>query len=159
MRILTYDTESNGLLDEATVIHCAVTKCEEVLTTYDPSNIGDFIVHLRNLSSDTIIVAHNQIEHDLPLMEKIYGYKHRGKVLDTLILSRLLNPERVGRHGLEAWGERLGRSKPDHEDWENYTPELLHRCSEDVEINELVLHELLREGGIDAEELASLPSY
>ncbi len=159
MRVLTYDTESNGLLEEATTIHCAVTKIGDVLTTYDPSTVRNFITDLSNLSSDTIICAHNQITHDLPLMEKIYGYRHRGKVLDTLVLSRLLNPERVGRHGLEAWGERLGRSKPDHEDWENYTPELLHRCSEDVEINELVLHELLREGGIDAEELASLPSY
>jgi len=154
-----YDTESNGLLNEATKIHCAVTKMGGVTNKYTPNDIGNFITYLSNLDSDTIIVAHNQIEHDLPLMEKIYGYKHRGQVLDTLVMSRLLNPERVGRHSLDAWGTRLGRCKPTHEDWSTYSSHMLHRCSEDVEINYLVYKELMKEAEMDEEELVGLPSY
>ena len=165
MKILVYDTESDGLLDDgpkgtaATRIWCAVTKIDNDVNRYGPDDIGDFIHTLSNVGSDTVIVCHNQITHDLPLMEKLYGYRHRGKVLDTLVFSRLLNPERVGRHGLEAWGERLGVSKPTHEDWAVYSNEMLHRCTKDVEINYLVYKALMKEAEMDEEELVNLPSY
>jgi hypothetical protein len=70
-------------------------------------------------------------------------------------MSRLLNPKRIvpfncpdrglGPHSLGAWGYRVGRGKPDHDDWENFSEEMLHRCTEDVEILELVYNELLKE--------------
>ena len=157
--ILTYDTESDGLLDTATRIWCAVTKDNNGVTKYGPDDIGDFILTLGNVSSDTILIAHNQVEHDLPLLEKIHGYTHRGRVLDTLVMSRLLNPERSGRHGLDAWGERLGRQKPSHEDWTTFSPAMLHRCHEDVEINYLVYLELMKEAQLSEEDLVRLPLY
>ena len=160
MRILVYDTESNGLLDSADTIHCAVVQAEGKIFRYDPSNIAAFIYQLISYTDDGIIVCHNQICHDLPLLEKVYGYQHKGKILDTLVLSRLLNPEREGRHSIEAWGERLGYAKPEHEDWTTYSPEMLHRCREDVRINVLTLRALLQEAEIkNAEELAVLPTY
>ena len=159
MNVLVFDTESDGLLDEATRIWCAVTKMDGEVTRYTPDTVGVFITALSNLSSDTIICCHNLIEHDLPLMEKIYGYRHEGKVLDTLVMSRLLQPERVGRHGLGAWGERFGRSKPAHEDWSLYSPEMLHRCTEDVEINHMVYTYLMKEAEMDEEDLVRLPMY
>ena len=159
MNVLVFDTESNGLLDEATEVWCAVTKVNEVVTQYILDDTRRFIDTLSNLGDDTIICAHNLIEHDLPLLEKIYGYRHEGRVLDTLVMSRLLQPERVGRHGLGAWGERFGRSKPAHEDWSFYNPEMLHRCTEDVEINSMVYTHLMKEAEMDEEELAQLPSY
>lgn len=165
MNILVYDTESDGLLHDgpkglaATRIWCAVTKINDVVTEYGPDDIGKFIHTLAHGDSDTIIVAHNQIAHDLALMEKLYGYIHRGRVLDTLVMSRLLQPERQGRHSLDAWGERLGRPKPLHSCWSVFTPEMQHRCSEDVEINYLVYLELMKEAGMNEEELVSLPLY
>lgn len=159
MRILVYDTEANGLLGEATKVHCAVTYCEGQVETYDPTRINDFIAQLSSISSDSVIVCHNQIDYDLPLIEKLYGYKHKGKVLDTLVFSRLLNPERVGGHSLDAWGERLGRRKPEHEDWTQYSPAMLHRCTEDVKINHLLYKELMKEAELDEERLASLIEY
>lgn len=159
MNILVYDTESDGLLNEAMRIWCAVTKMDDVVTKYGPDDIGKFIHTLANGGSDTIIVCHNQIAHDLALMEKLYGYKHRGKILDTLIWSRLLNPERVGRHSLAAWGERLGYPKVEHSDWGVYSPEMLNRCVGDVELNYLVYLELMKEAGMNEEELVSLPLY
>jgi DNA polymerase III alpha subunit (gram-positive type) len=130
-----------------------------VVTQYTPDDIGRFIDTLGNLRSDTIICCHNLIEYDLPLLEKIHGYRHRGKILDTLVFSRLLNPERVGRHGLGSWGERFGRPKPTHEDWSVYSNDMLYRCSEDVEINYLVYQYLMKEAEMDEEELAKLPMY
>ena len=159
MDIKIFDTESNGFLDVATEVHCAVIRDRGGVHRYPPNDVGIFIDALANGGSDTIIVCHNLIEHDLPLLEKIHGYKHRGKVLDTLVMSRLLNPERMGGHGLEAWGERLGRAKPDHEQWDHYSPEMLFRCTEDVEINYLTYQYLMKEAGLDEEDLASLPMY
>jgi hypothetical protein len=67
----------------------------------------------------------------------------------------LLNPKRLvpfncpdkktGPHSIKAWGYRVGRGKPDHDDWENFSEEMLHRCSEDTEILELVYKALLDE--------------
>lgn len=37
-------------------------------------------------------------------------------------------------HSVEAWGVRLGIKKPEHEDWSQYSEEMLHRCKEDVKI-------------------------
>jgi len=157
--VLIFDTEANGLLHDATTMHCAVTKGSEGVTKYYPSDIRSFMDTLSNLPTDTILVCHNLIGYDLPLMERLYGYRHEGRVLDTLVFSRLLNPERSGRHSLGAWGERLGRGKVEHNDWEFFSEDMLFRCSEDVEINYLVYKYLMKEGGIDEEELAQLPSY
>lgn len=69
------------------------------------------------------------------------------KLMDTMILSQLLNPDRkappqafamgrgnVGAHSIEAHGIRIGRYKPENEDWSILTDHMVHRCSEDTEI-------------------------
>lgn len=159
MSFLVFDIEANGLLNEVTEVWCAVTKSNEGLREYGPDDITQFTRDLAGCANDTILVAHNCIEYDLQVLEKLYGYRHRGRVLDTLVLSRLLQPERQGGHGLGPWGERLGRAKPEHEEWDRYSPEMLHRCREDVLINELVLNHLLKEGGISEKELDALIEY
>ena len=157
MLITVFDTESNGLLEEADTIHCAVTKDNKGIAH---SLTGEYIPKLLEvLDKSDVIVAHNLISHDLPLLEKLYGYKHKGRVLDTLVLSRLLNPERVGRHGLGAWGERFGIPKPEHEDWSVFSPEMLYRCQQDVEINYKVSYHLLEEAEMSEEDLWELPMY
>jgi len=67
--------------------------------------------------------------------------------MDTMILSQLLNPDRkpppqayalgranVGPHSIEAHGIRIGRYKPENEDWSKLTDHMVHRCSEDTYI-------------------------
>ena len=88
-----------------------------------------------------VCVMHNGVGYDWPLLRKLYGYEYQGKKIDTLLMSRLQQPERsrpigcnAGPHSIEAWGMRLGRSKPEHEDWSRFSKEMLHRCTEDVEI-------------------------
>jgi DNA polymerase I len=152
MKISLGDLEANGLLKEATKVHCGVFKEKGKLIKFRPSQIKEMLEYLDTVD---VLIMHNGIGYDLPLLKKLYGYVFKGKVVDTLILSRLLNPKRIvpfnclnkkaGPHSIEAWGYRVGRGKPEHNDWENFSEEMLHRCSEDVEILDLVYKALLKE--------------
>jgi DNA polymerase I-like protein with 3'-5' exonuclease and polymerase domains len=148
------DLEANGLLDQATTIHCGVFKDIETgeVFTFRPHQIANEMVAF--LKSVDVLIMHNGIQYDFPLMEKLLGYSYQGKKVDTLIMSRLHRPNRTrpphmvgkgGPHSIAAWGYRVGRGKPDHDDWENFSEEMLHRCTEDVEILHLVYDYLTEE--------------
>lgn len=96
----------------------------------------------------TTLIGHNIIGYDLPLLKRLYGWEPaKGtRIVDTLILSRLLNPDR-GSHSLDAWGERLGYPKGEHNEWERYSPEMLSYCQRDVELTRQVYLALLEEMG------------
>lgn len=146
----TGDVEADGLLDEATVIHCAVFKEFKGgrIVEFTPQTIHLLPTFLEENVEEVII--HNGIGYDFPLIKKILGYEFKGKIYDTLVLSRMLNPNRLAPiqnrsaspHGIEAWGYRVGRGKPEHDDWSTYSEAMLHRCKEDVEINELTYYAL-----------------
>lgn len=154
MRICIGDLEADGLLPTATKVWCGVFKdiqTGEVLK-FKPDTIRNM---LNFLDSVDVLIMHNGVGYDWPLLEKLYGYKYKGKKVDTLLMSRLLNPKRIlppncpnkkaGPHSVEAWGYRVGRGKPEHEDWSKYSDEMLHRCSEDVEIQHLIFNKLKEE--------------
>lgn len=153
MKIGLFDCEANGLLHQATHVHCGVVKeLGGGSLKFRPNQIKEFLSHLETFD---VLIAHNGIGYDWPLLKKLYGWEFKGKKVDTLIMSRLLNPKRMlpiqcgnkkaGPHSIEAWGWRVGRGKPEHNDWENFSEEMLHRCSEDVEILELVYTALRKE--------------
>lgn len=67
------------------------------------------------------------------------------RVMDTYVMSTLLNPDRrppqqayalgkgnVGPHSIEAHGIRIGRWKPENEDWSRLTDHMITRVTEDV---------------------------
>lgn len=150
------DLEANGLLNTATKVHCGVFKEQKtgVVRKFRPNQIEQMLQYLDTVD---VLIMHNGIGYDWPLLKKLYGYEFTGKKVDTLIMSRLLNPKRLvpfncpnkkaGPHSIEAWGWRVGRGKPEHNDWETFSEAMLHRCSEDVEILELVYDELIKEAG------------
>jgi len=153
MKICIGDLEANGLLPEATQIHCAVFKDIQTgdLHKFSPDNLAGLIPFLDTVD---VLIMHNGIGYDWPLLEKLYGYKYKGQKVDTLIMSRLLNPKRlvpfncpnkkVGPHSVEAWGWRVGRGKPEHNDWSQYSPEMLHHwCSTQVVPTPLITNNLL----------------
>lgn len=153
MDIYVFDLEANGFLEEATKVHCAVFKKLGTKSIYKftPENIDDLIPFMEKAD---VLIGHNVIGYDFPLLKKLYGFEYKGKKVDTLIMSRLLNPKRQSPphcpnkkapHSVEAWGYRVGRGKPEHNDWEEFSPEMLHRCTEDTEIQELIYKELLKE--------------
>lgn len=154
MRIGIFDLEANGLLREATKVHCGAVK------EYKSGVIKKFLPHqikelLEELDTYDVLIAHNGIGYDFPLLKKLHNWSFKGKKVDTLLMSRLLNPKRMvpfdcpdrglPPHGLASWGYRVGRGKPEHNDWENFSEAMMHRCSEDTEILELVYEELLKE--------------
>ena len=71
------------------------------------------------LKDVTLIVAHNGISFDFPILNRLWNTKIRlSQVFDTLILSRLLNPVRENGHSLDSWGERLGLNKIEFSDYD-----------------------------------------
>ena len=153
--IVVGDLEADGLLSEATRVWCGVFI--EIETgkkrEYGPDQVEEMLAYM---DTCPVLVFHNGVGYDFPLLKKLYGYEYKGVVVDTLLMSRLQDPERklpftckerVGPHSIAAWGYRVGRGKPDHTDWTQYTPEMLHRCAEDTEILRLVYAALKEEGG------------
>lgn len=108
MRIVL-DIETNLKHD---TIHVVVTKdidTKEVKTWKEASQLREY------LKDATLIIGHNVISFDAPILNRLWKTKIRLKnVRDTLILSRLLDPSREKGHSLEAWGESLGIQKIDY---------------------------------------------
>lgn len=133
-----FDIEADNLLDEITKIHCLsyspVDKLEvKSLTNYE--DILDFI------SQEGItLIGHNIVRYDIPALKKILSCELNNlkKVVDTLGISYYLNSskDKSFKHGLEAYGERLGHKKKVIEDWKEGTIEsYVERCEGDVIIN------------------------
>lgn len=150
------DLEADGLLQAkknkkgeilslpATVIWCGVFTNIDTGKTHEfgPDELDAMCLFLDEVDE---LVGHNFVDYDIPLMESILDYKFFGKIFDTLIVSQMTCPDRVGGHGLDNWGRVFGVPKPKHEDWSKFSPEMLHRCKEDVKINVLVYEALLKE--------------
>jgi hypothetical protein len=80
-----------------------------------------------SLADCKVLVAHNGIKFDyialklFGVLDYKIGYLDEPDTLfgedcfliDSLILSRLLNPDRFGGHSLKAWGHRIGNFKDD----------------------------------------------
>ncbi|HET8689276.1 MAG TPA: DNA polymerase [Methanosarcina sp.] len=153
-RVAIFDLEANGFLNQATKVHCGVfiDLVTNKVTKFRPNEIQDM---LKFMDTYDVLIAHNGLGYDWPLLEKLYNYKFKNQKVDTLIMSRLLNPKRLlppncpnkqaGPHSVEAWGYRVGRGKPEHNDWEEFSEEMLHRCTEDVQIQKLIFNELKKE--------------
>jgi DNA polymerase I-like protein with 3'-5' exonuclease and polymerase domains len=61
------------------------------------------------------VIGHNLIGFDGPVLRKCWNISIAArKARDTLILSRLYNPNIEGGHSLKEWGKRVGRDKIDY---------------------------------------------
>lgn len=81
-------------------------------------------------------IGHNFISFDKPVIERLLNVTiNPFSVIDTLIVSRLLNNNIAGGHSLEAWGERLGAPKIKFNDFSALTEEMEEYCIQDVETN------------------------
>jgi DNA polymerase I len=77
---------------------------------------------------------HNGIHFDAHHISRLLHYIDPQRVIDTLILSRLVDYSRDGGHSLDAWGERLGYRKIKFTDFGQFSPQMLTYCKRDVEI-------------------------
>ena len=154
MELLVFDCETDSLIDSFKTGSYSTVSKVWCLCAYDPkadqmysfdSDKGDITEGLKLLSQAKTLVGHNIINFDFRVFRMLFNYEYTGNVVDTFILSEYLYPERVNGHNLEAWGVRVGRYKPGHDDWSKFSPEMLHRCKEDVEINYLTYQMLMKE--------------
>ena len=133
MKQLIVDIEANGLKPDT--IWCIVAKEIEhgTVNTF----IGDDVFKFSDWVYDTGIThicGHNIIGYDLPVLEKLTGFRWEGAVQDTLVMSRLARPQRINGHSLEAWGEKLKFSKGSHNEWDSFSWEMVEYCKRDVEV-------------------------
>ena len=151
------DLESNGLYNEVSTINWIVLK------DIDTNKIIQVDVNqaLKLLSKAELIIGHNIIKYDIPVLKKLYGFKTKAKVFDTLVATRLIwsdltdsdmkrvhtiNYPRslVNRHSLKAWGIRFGNYKQQiHTDWSVFTQEMLEYCIQDVEVTHTLYQKIL----------------
>ena len=148
MSRVLFDIEGNGFLNKITEVHCIAT---EDLDTgeknfFNPQQLEEGITYL---AAAETLVGHNVIVYDMPALWKVHGDwpSPIPLVLDTLVLSYYLQPERKGGHSLAAWGERLGYPKGDFKEFEKYSEEMGIYCKQDVEVNKRVLYALEEEYG------------
>ncbi len=157
---LIWDIEANGLayttlnkkgqpVPEATRPWCIVAReaGSERIYTYGP---GEIERGIELLNRATLWIGHNLIGYDIPVLSR-FGLSRSCPVLDTLIVSRLMYPDKKsvtfplhdkkGRHShsLEAWGRKLDEDKQDYEGgWEEYSEEMLEYCIQDVNVNKKI---------------------
>lgn len=135
MRIVM-DIETDGLIEQVTKIHCLCYYDIDSKKSFSITSYEDMKKLL--LQDNLIIICHNCIRYDIPVLEKLLNIKVKARLIDTLGISWYLYPMRI-KHGLEFWGEDLGVAKPVIKDWSNLTTqEYIHRCEEDVKINTLL---------------------
>lgn len=123
-----------------TTIWCAVTRRNGQSTVHTDASTLQPV-----LDNAMLVVGHNLIGFDLPVLERIWGVVIPcDPVEDTLYLSRLYDPSMDGGHSLKAWGQRLNVGpKGDFTDYDGgLSDDMVDYCIQDVALTEAV-HEHL----------------
>ena len=89
-----------------------------------------------------LIIGHNVISYDAPILNRLWKTQIRlSQTMDTLILSRLLNPILENGHSLDSWGSRIGLSKIDYSKiWSWMTGTFLDKNNSSQPFNEPVMN-------------------
>lgn len=140
MRYAVFDIETDGLIDDVTRVHCLSYKIYDNIKLIEAKNLVNYNEILEFISTQEILVGHNIIRYDIPVLEKLLNTKIRARLIDTLAISWYLYPLRP-KHGLESFGDEFGIPKPVISDWVNLTvEEYIHRCERDTTINSKLFH-------------------
>ena len=145
MRRLAFDIETDGIY--ATVIHCIVCididTNEQYVLRSDRGNLNEFN---SLLNGGTELIGHNIIGYDVPTCERLLSSDF-GKVVltDTLVMSRLSNPSRMGGHSLKNLSKGTDEEKTHHEDWSTLSDDMVDYCIQDVVATIGVYKQLERE--------------
>ena len=110
---LVFDIETDGLLPDVTKVHCIVLKDLDTNEVITPK----IKKAMQLLGEAELIIGHNIIKYDIPVLQKLYGFYTEAKIFDTIVAARLMYPDikerdfrkkdypkkLIGRHSLEAW--------------------------------------------------------
>jgi len=132
MRQLAFDIETDGIV--ATKVHCIVaidvTTREQFIYRSDKGDLDGF----RDLISESCeLIGHNILGYDIPTLERLMGMEFgRHLLTDSLVLSRLSNPSRLGGHSLKNLSRNTTEEKTHHEDWSVISDDMVEYCVQDV---------------------------
>lgn len=166
---IEFDIETDGL--DPTRVWCIATK--EVggeARFFGPDELRQGVAYLREA---TALIAHNALGFDLPVLERLLGFKAHCQVYDSLVISRLWWPhiarpdrenvaknrlakEYVGKHSLAAWGARLGAAKGSFKSsgdqaFAAYSEEMREYCEQDVRVLDTLWSTKIVPAGIPSE--------
>lgn len=148
---IIFDIETDGLNPSVVWCIAAIDVKTGKEYTYGPDRIAE---GLSLLAGAGVLIGHNIISFDLPVLRDLHNLRHTERVVDTLILSRLYKAT-LPAHSLEFWGKYLKHHKVEYEDWSQFSPEMMNRCLEDVRLN-LKLFELFQKHSYRIDKNASL---
>lgn len=171
--MLTFDIESDGLLDAATKVHCMAIYDGTTMYSFTPDIVPVGVQMLQDaLDKGEEICGHNIIDFDIPCLEKLFPFilhvtrEQRSLVKDTLVMARLLYGnikdydyelfhkgsfpgKLIGSQSLKAWGYRLkeykGTYAEETEDaWAEFNTEMLEYNKQDVTVTQKLYDFLTR---------------
>lgn len=153
---LLFDVETDGLYNNVSRIHCVAIKDLDNGQTYvfnDQGTQEPIVRGITMLEEAEVIIGHNIINYDIPVIQKFYPFFQPPETLDTLVLSRLYHPnilkidqarkwahmplQLYGRHSLEAYGYRLGEYKggfAKQTDWKEWSQDMEDYMVQDVQV-------------------------
>lgn len=166
---LLFDVETNGLYFDATKLHSLVINdinTDEIISCANQPGYLSLEYGIELLENAEVLIGHNITMFDLPVLKKLFpNIKFRDDVIvfDTLLMSRLFFPDitekdmilaakevlpkkLIGRHGLEAWGYRLGENKGEfgkETDWGEWSVEMQDYCEQDVLVNRVFYDKMI----------------
>ena len=159
---LVFDIETDGLYDKVTKVFCIVIYDinREETFAYGPDRIDDALDHL---ATGDVLIGHNVIFYDVPVLQKLHSFNCKARILDTLICTRLIWPKEKlydldvqlypevpknyrGMAGLKAWGYRLSDNKIEFKDFSEYSEEMLVYCKQDVAVTSKLWKHIANQG-------------
>jgi len=145
MKQIVFDIEANGLNPDKVWCIIAYERGAKEYTTWSGDDLVCFKDWIKE-QGELEVIGHNIIGYDIPVLEQLLNVDFsKCKITDTLVMSRLAQPSREGGHSLENWGQLLGFPKGEHNDWDNFSQDMVEYCEQDVRVNELVYQRLLRD--------------
>jgi DNA polymerase-1 len=158
---LIVDIETDNLYDDVTVVHCVVIHdiCRNKTFTYGPDSVAAALEHL---ATADVLIGHNIIFYDIPVLQKLHSIDCKARIIDTLICTRLIWPKEVldgldseqypqvppklrGSASLKAWGYRLSDNKIEFKDFKEYSEEMAEYCRQDVAITHKLFQKIQQE--------------
>ncbi|MFW3388619.1 UNVERIFIED_CONTAM: hypothetical protein RF648_21795, partial [Kocuria sp. CPCC 205274] len=151
--VYVFDIEANGLYFDGDTWHCGY-----IFDVATGDRWGfrphEFLAFIKKLEEADVVVGHNVIDYDLPFLKKVHPELKDFQVLDTLCLSRFLEPDLLGGHSLKVWGERLGDAKGSYSEdtenaWDAFSEEMFDYCEQDVSLTLNLYKHLCNMAGFD----------
>jgi len=149
-----YNPESYVCIDiETTLDHLSIHGVGLTFVEHGSVSSSTWIATREELSEAlmdaSVLVGHNLIGFDLPVLANVWGWVPDCQIIDTLVMSRLASPSREGGHSLKHLALRAGLEQKQDFNVADFdgplTQEMIDYCLQDTRANVDVFNMLRRE--------------